>query len=90
MQEESTMSTASRSAQIFEENNAAFALRGLLAVALHFCARDPYHMHCPLQAVVFRMCWDAKTSGSSETCTCQGPFYCSGNTQGSAGMQGAY
>lgn len=47
-------------------------------------------MHCPLQAVVFRMCWDAKTSGSSETCTCQGPFYCSGNALGSAGMQGAY
>uniref|UniRef100_A0A803WD24 Cadherin domain-containing protein n=1 Tax=Ficedula albicollis TaxID=59894 RepID=A0A803WD24_FICAL len=42
------------------------------------------------QAVVFRMCWYANTSGSSETCTCQGPFYSSGNSQGSAGMQGAY
>lgn len=47
-------------------------------------------MHCPLQAVVFRVCWHAKTSDSSETFTFQGPFYCSGNAQGSAGMQGAY
>lgn len=32
----------------FEGNHAAFALRGLLAVPLCFCARDPYYIHSPL------------------------------------------
>lgn len=62
------------SAQYFGENDAAFALRGLLAVALRFCARDPYRMHSLLQAVVFRVCWDARTSGSWETCACRDLF----------------
>lgn len=78
----------------FEENDAAFVLRGLLAAALRFCARDPYHMHSPLPGCCVQGVLGCEDIWFLGDLSLQGPFCCFGNAQGfllgSAGVQDTY